>query len=222
MTESTMPAPIVRDVAHWSARPRMWRFTTARRDGGYEAVSCGTRLPELERIAATRASRFTNESTMTFFRLPERLRDEAASVDPASLLHPEGSGESRRFIEHFAEYLEFLGLCPELSARACAVAPANVSRAIVPPFAGPGAGEGDTVVCCNLSEVAARLALAVGPPSAADDPEGANSIALSLELGDCLIGVRRSILGYIPDQQGEPTFWFECLLRNTRSSARLP
>jgi hypothetical protein len=222
MTEPSMPAPMFRDVAHWSARPRMWRFTAERRDDGYEAVSSGARLPELEALAAKNASRFTSEATMTFFRLPDRLKEEAASVDPASLLRPEGGGESRRFIEHFAEYLEFLGLSSELSARACAVAPLEVSRAIVPPFAEPPADGGDTLVCCNLSEVPARLALAAGPPPAAGEAGEANSIALSLELGDCLIGVRRSILGYIPDEQGEPTFWFECLLRNTRSSARLP
>jgi hypothetical protein len=47
-------------------------------------------------------------------------------------------------------------------------------------------------------------------------------IALALEMGECLVGLRRSILGYIPDEQGEPTLWFECLLRNKSSGARLP
>src|SRR5580692_6214222 len=177
MTEPSMPAPMFRDVAHWSARPRMWRFTAERRDDGYEAVSSGARLPELEALAAKNASRFTSEATMTFFRLPDRLKEEAASLDPASLLRPEPEGESRRFIEHFAEYLEFLGLSPQLRARACIVAPREVSHAIVGPFTDPEADDRDTIVCCNLSEIEARVALpwepAEGGPHGGDaDDEG--------------------------------------------------
>lgn len=228
-TESTVPSPLVRDVGRWSAHARMWRLTTARRGDGYEAVSCGTQLLELEAIAVRRASRFTSESKMTFFCLPESMKVEAASLDPDSLLRPEAEGESRRFIEHFAEYLEFLGLSPVVRARACIVAPAAASRAIVRPFADPEAGDGDTVISCNLSEVVARVALREEPPRAQGaqgdrpiDRETGNAIAIALEMGDCLIGVRSSILGYVPDEQGEPTFWFESLVRNTRSSVRLP
>jgi hypothetical protein len=213
MSESMVPSPLMRDVGQWSARARIWRLTTARQGELYEAISCGTRLEELEAVTAKRASRFTSESTMTFFCLPETLKAEAASLDPASLLSPEKEGQSRRFIEHFAEYLEFLGLSPQLQARACIVAPSEVSRAIVRPFAEPEAAEGDTVVCCNLSEIEAHVAIPWAPPPAAGGPEAAEAISVALDTGDCLIGTRRSMLGYLPDQHGEPTFWFECLVR---------
>ncbi len=162
---------------------------------------------------------------MTFFRLPDAMRAEAASLDPGLLLKPGANDAARQFVERFAAYLEFLGLSLELRARACIVAPASVSREIVRPFADPEAAEEDTVVCCNLSDVSARVAIRDVAP-ASDDAEVAgqatDSIALALEMGDCLVGLRRSILGYLPDEQGEPTFWFECLLRNKNSGARFP
>jgi hypothetical protein len=212
-----VPSPIVRDLGHWSAHARLWSLTTARQGEDHRVISYGARLEELERVAAKKASRFASESAVTFFRLPDVMKAEAASLDPASLLRPEPEGESRRFIEHFAEYLEFLGLSPQLRVRACIVAPREVSHAIVSPFTEPDADDGDTVVCCNLSEIEARVALPWEPPPAEGDPEGSDAIAISLDMGDCLIGTRRSILGYVPDEQGEPTFWFECVVRNKRS-----
>jgi hypothetical protein len=227
-----VPSPIVRDLGHWSAHARLWSLTTARQGEDHRAISYGARLEELEGVAAKKASRFASESAVTFFRLPEVMKEEAASLDPASLLRPEPEGESRRFIEHFAEYLEFLGLSPQLRARACIVAPREVSHAIVGPFTEPEADDRDTIVCCNLSEIEARVALlwepAEGGPHGGDaDDEGgpeaeggaerSDAIAISLDMGDCLIGTRRSILGYLPDDNGEPTFWFECVVRNNRS-----
>jgi hypothetical protein len=239
MSEWMVPSPIVRDLGHWSAHARLWSLTTARQGEDHRAISYGARLEELEGVAAKKASRFASESAVTFFRLPEVMKEEAASLDPASLLRPEPEGESRRFIEHFAEYLEFLGLSPQLRARACIVAPSEVSHAIVCPFTEPDADDRDTIVCCNLSEIEARLALPREPPPAESGPnegnlddkggqddeasqEESDAIAISLDLGDCLIGTRRSILGYLPDDNGEPTFWFECVVRNKRSSTRLP
>jgi hypothetical protein len=233
MSEWMVPSPIVRDLGHWSAHARLWSLTTARQGEDHRAISYGARLEELEGVAAKKASRFASESAVTFFRLPEVMKEEAASLDPASLLRPEPEGESRRFIEHFAEYLEFLGLSPQLRARACIVAPREVSHAIVGPFTEPEADDRDTIVCCNLSEIEARVALpwepAEGGPHGGDaDDEGgpgdeggpkrrSDAIAISLDMGDCLIGTRRSILGYLPDEHGEPTFWFECVVRNNRS-----
>jgi hypothetical protein len=102
-------------------------------------------------------------------------------------------------------------------------------------FADTESHEDDIVVCCNLSDGPARLALrgdaptptptpAAGEARKGDEPSGgmSDSIALALEMGECLVALRRSILGYIPDEQGEPTLWFECLLRNKSSGARLP
>jgi hypothetical protein len=237
MKDASLPAPLARDVGHWSAHARMWRLTTARESDGYRAAEWGGRLEQLESLAAARASRTIQEG-MTFFRLPGQLRMEATSLDPGSLLLPQKSVESLRFIEHFGEYLEFLGFSSELRARACIVAPAQMSRAIVVPFAEAGGGDGETVICCNLSEIPARVALrtdaetSIDPqpgglaaddaaPRANDEPR-ANSIALSLEPADCLVAPRGSILGYVPDARGEPTFWFECLARNSRTLARLP
>jgi hypothetical protein len=232
MSEWMVPSPIVRDLGHWSAHARLWSLTTARQGEDHRAISYGARLEELEGVAAKKASRFASESAVTFFRLPEVMKEEAASLDPASLLRPEPEGESRRFIEHFAEYLEFLGLSPQLRARACIVASREVSHAIVGPFTEPEADDRDTIVCCNLSEIEARIALpwepAEGGPHGGDaDDEGgpeaeggaerSDAIAISLDMGDCLIGTRRSILGYLPDEHGEPTFWFECVVRNNRS-----
>lgn len=213
MTGSTVPAPIVRDVGHWSAHARMWRLKTARRGKHYQAVSCGARLEALEALAAKQASRSTNDSLMTFFCLPEKMRKEALALDPASLLSPKANEEARRFIEHFAEYLEFLGSSPELRARACVVAPVQVSRGIVRPFDEPDVVDGDTLVCCNLSEVPARIALR-GEALAPGEREPVDSIALALDAGDCLICPRARMMGYLPDEDGEPTFWFECLVRN--------
>ena len=142
-----------------------------------------------------------------------------------------------------------------MRARACIVAPAEVSAEIVRPFGAPGHGEGkagggddDAIICCNLSEGPARVALRGSSPDGgspsttrpaesqgqsppertqAERTEAASdsmtdSIALALEMGECLVALRRSILGYIPDEQGEPTLWFECLLQNKSSGARLP
>lgn len=225
MNQSLLPAPMARDLGHWSSCARMWRLATERHGDSYQAVSCGTRLEDLEALAAKRACRSTDESTMTFFRLPDAMRAEAAALDPGLLLSPGGNDTARQFVERFAAYLEFLGLSLELRARACIVAPAGVSREIVRPFADPEAAEEDTVVCCNLSDVSARVAFrdaacVSGDAETADAP--IDSIALALEMGDCLVGLRRSILGYLPDEQGEPTFWFECLLRNKNSGARFP
>jgi hypothetical protein len=219
-------APLVRDVGRWSARPRLWRITTATRGESQAAIGVGSRLPELESAAAKLASRSTTESRMSFFCLPDALKAEGASLDPASLLRPDGEDGSRRFVQHFAEYLEFLGLGPELSARACIVAAKEVSPALVRPFA-ERTDLGDTVVCCNLSEVEACVALRARPTEAAGrDPARAegeretdDAIAVSLEVGDGLIGLRSSILGYVPDERGEPTCWFEGLVLN--GSARL-
>jgi len=213
MSGPNVPAPVVRDVSRWSAHARMWRLTTERRGEGYQAVSCGARLEALEARAAREASRSADGSVMTFFCLPETMKAEAFLLDPASLLSPGSNDGSRRFIEHFGEYLEFLGSSPDLRARACVVAPAQVSRGIVRPFDEPGVAEGDTLVCCNLSDVPARIALR-GKPLVADEPEPAESIALSLDAGDCLICARAWMLGYLPDENGEPTFWFECLVRS--------
>jgi hypothetical protein len=178
------------------------------------------------------------ESAPTFFRLPDGMRDEAQLLDPGLLLRAGSDPETHRFIERFAEYLEFLGLALEtkaMRARACIVAPAAISTAIVRPFADTESHEDDIVVCCNLSDGPARLALrgdaptptptpAAGEARKGDEPSGgmSDSIALALEMGECLVALRRSILGYIPDEQGEPTLWFECLLRNKSSGARLP
>jgi hypothetical protein len=198
----------------------MWRLQTSHRGEGHRAVSRGARLEDLEALAAKSPRRSMHESAPTFFRLPDGIRDEAHAIDPGLLLHAGADPETHRFIERFAGYLEFLGLALEtktMRARACIVAPAAVSSEIVRPFADPESREDDTVVCCNLSETPARMALRGDPPDSMSD-----SIALALEMGECLVGLRRSILGYIPDEQGEPTLWFECLLRNKSSGARLP
>ena len=232
-----VPAPLARDLRHWSSCARMWRLETSHRGEGHRAVSRGARLEDLEALAAKSPRRSMDESAPTFFRLPDGIRDEAQSIDPGLLLHAGADPETRRFIERFAGYLEFLGLALEtkaMRARACIVAPAAVSSEIVRPFADPESREDDTVVCCNLSEAPARMALRGDPPTPTP-PEAAgsetigpaadsmsDSIALALEMGECLVGLRRSILGYIPDEQGEPTLWFECLLRNKSSGARLP
>ena len=225
MKYSSYPAPIARDVGHWSAHARMWHLTTTRQGDGHRAAEWGARLEQLESLAAARASR-TIESGMSFFRLPERLREEAAALDPGSLLTPQASAESRQFIGHIAEYLEFLGLSSELQARACIVAPAQMSPAIVPPFPEPVCGDRDAVICCNLSEVPARVALRTDPALSPDEPGSddprTDSLAISLEMADCLIVPRASILGYVPDGQGEPTFWFECLIQNSNGIARSP
>jgi len=247
MTASMVPAPLARDLRHWSSCARMWRLETSHRGEGHRAVSRGARLEDLEALAAKSPRRSMDESAPTFFRLPDGIRDEAQSIDPGLLLHAGADPETHRFIERFAGYLEFLGLALEtkaMRARACIVAPAAVSSEIVRPFADPESRDDDTVVCCNLSEVPARMALRGDPPTpreagcaqagseagsearseamgpAADSMS--DSIALALEMGECLVGLRRSILGYIPDEQGEPTLWFECLLRNKSSGARLP
>jgi hypothetical protein len=220
MTASMVPAPLARDLRHWSSCARMWRLETSHRGEGHRAVSRGARLEDLEALAAKSPRRSMDESAPTFFRLPDGIRDEAQSIDPGLLLHAGADPETHRFIERFAGYLEFLGLALEtkaMRARACIVAPAAVSSEIVRPFADPESRDDDTVVCCNLSETPARIALRGDPPNSLSD-----SIALALEMGECLVGLRRSILGYIPDEQGEPTFWFECLLRNKSSGARLP
>jgi hypothetical protein len=220
VTASMVPAPLARDLRHWSSCARMWRLETSHRGEGHRAVSRGARLEDLEALAAKSPRRSMDESAPTFFRLPDGIRDEAQSIDPGLLLHAGADPETHRFIERFAGYLEFLGLALEtkaMRARACIVAPAAVSSEIVRPFADPESRDDDTVVCCNLSETPARIALRGDPPNSLSD-----SIALALEMGECLVGLRRSILGYIPDEQGEPTFWFECLLRNKSSGARLP
>jgi hypothetical protein len=217
-----VPAPLARDLRHWSSCARMWRLETSHRGEGHRAVSRGARLDDLEALAAKSPRRSMDESAPTFFRLPDGIRDEAQSIDPGLLLHAGADPETHRFIERFAGYLEFLGLALEtktMRARACIVASAAVSSEIVRPFADPESREDDTVVCCNLSETPARMALR-GDPPAADSMS--DSIALALEMGECLVGLRRSILGYIPDEQGEPTLWFECLLRNKSSGARVP
>jgi hypothetical protein len=227
VTASMVPAPLARDLRHWSSCARMWRLETSHRGEGHRAVSRGARLEDLEALAAKSPRRSMDESAPTFFRLPDGIRDEAQSIDPGLLLHAGADPETHRFIERFAGYLEFLGLALEtkaMRARACIVAPAAVSSEIVRPFADPESREDDTVVCCNLSEAPTRIALRGDPPEAlwpaADSMS--DSIALALEMGECLVGLRCSILGYIPDEQGEPTLWFECLLRNKSSGARSP
>jgi hypothetical protein len=218
MNGSILLAPIVRDVGHWSAHARMWSLTTARFEDHYQAVSCGARLEGLEALAAGQPSRSTSDSMMTFFRLPEKMKAEALSLDPPSLFRPEENDEPYRFIERFAEYLEFLGWPSALRARACVVAPAQVSRRIVCPFDEPEVADGDTLVCCNLSEVPARIALrAAALVPGEGDPTDA--IALSLDAGDCVVCTRSWMLGYLPDEQGEPTFWFEGLVKSRRSIA---
>jgi hypothetical protein len=227
VTASMVPAPLARDLRHWSSCARMWRLETSHRGEGHRAVSRGARLEDLEALAAKSPRRSMDQSAPTFFRLPDGIRDEAQSIDPGLLLHAGADPETHRFIERFAGYLEFLGLALEtksMRARACIVAPAAVSSEIVRPFADPESREDDTVVCCNLSEVPARMALRGDPPETLGPAVDSMSdtIALALEMGECLVGLRRSILGYIPDEQGEPTLWFECLLRNKSSGARLP
>jgi hypothetical protein len=230
-----LPAPLARDLRHWSSCARIWRL---------EKNACGVRLGELEAQAARSPRAAMDEDAPTFFRLPDGLRDEALAIDPGLLLRAGADPETHRFIQRFAGYLEFLGLALDakaMQARACIVAPASVSRELVRPFTGAdgpvlpvaGAaevdgerGERDVVICCNLSEAPARLALrAPGPPDPLAPTRGdsmSDAIALALEMGECLVGLRRSILGYVPDEQGEPTLWFECLLRNKSSGARLP
>jgi hypothetical protein len=218
----------------------MWRLETPPSAGPSRpgaAVACGARLEDLEAQAAKSPRRSMDESALTFFRLPDGLRDEATALDPGLLLRAGSDPDTHRFIERFAGYLEFLGLplsARTMRARACIVAPAAVSSGIVDPFAGPESGDdgADAIVCCNLSDGPARVALRGGPPPPTRLPEGepareasdsvSDPIALALEMGECLVGLRRSILGYIPDAQGEPTLWFECLLRNKSSGARLP
>ena len=235
MTVSMVPAPLARDLRHWSSCARMWKLETSHRGEGHRAVSRGARLDDLEALAAKSPRRSMDESAPTFFRLPDGIRDEAQSIDPGLLLHAGADPETHRFIERFAGYLEFLGLALEtkaMRARACIVAPAAVSSEIVRPFADPESREDDTVVCCNLSETPARMAFRADPPQAGSEAGSetmgpaadsmSDSIALALEMGECLVGLRCSILGYIPDEQGEPTLWFECLLRNKSPGARLP
>jgi hypothetical protein len=234
---SIVPAPLARDLRHWSSCARIWRLETAARGGARPAVSCGARLEELEATAAKSARGSMDEPGPTFFRLPDGLRNDAQSIDPGMLLRAGADPETHRFIERFAGYLEFLGLALEtraMQARACIVAPASVSGEIVRPFTNAPGDDGgrddDTLVCCNLSEGPARVALrgdGLPSPTLAERPRPvadsmSDSIALALEMGECLVGLRRSILGYIPDEQGEPTLWFECLLRIKSSGARLP
>ena len=231
-----IPAPLARDLRHWSSCARIWRLEALPGAAAQSAAACGPRLEELEAQAARSPRRSMEESAPTFFRLPDGMRDEARLLDPGLLLRAGSDPETHRFIERFAEYLEFLGLALEtkaMRARACIVAPAAISTAIVGPFADTDSHEDDVVVCCNLSDGPARLALRGDAPTRApadgeagkgDEPSGgmSDSIALALEMGECLVALRRSILGYIPDDQGEPTLWFECLLRNKSSGARLP
>jgi hypothetical protein len=236
-----LPAPLARDLRHWSSCARIWRLETnaaagAAATGGTGrpragVVSCGARLEELEAEAAKSPRPAMDDAGPTFFRLPDGLRDEALAIDPGLLLRAGADPETHRFIQRFAGYLEFLGLSLDtkaMQARACIVAPASVSGEIVAPFAGAGDGdsERDTVICCNLSEAPARLALrepaSVDPPAPTRGDSMSDAIALALEMGECLVGLRRSILGYLPDEQGEPTLWFECLLRNKSPGARLP
>jgi hypothetical protein len=213
----------------------MWRLETTARGLSRQAVACGARLEDLEAVAAQSPRASMDESGPTFFRLPDGLRDEALAIDPGLLLRAGADPETQRFVQRFAGYLEFVGLALDaraIRARACITAPSAVSSEIVRPFAEAGAEDAarddDTVVCCNLSEGPARIALRQGPltPTRPETPGSvadsmSDSIALALEMGECLVGLRRSILGYIPDEQGEPTLWFECLLR-IKSSGALP
>jgi len=239
-----IPAPLARDLRHWSSCARIWRLEAVPGGATQPAATCGPRLEALEAQAAKSPRQSMEESAPTFFRLPDGMRDEARLLDPGLLLRAGSDPETHRFIERFAEYLEFLGLALEskaMRARACIVAPAAISTAIVRPFADTDSHEDDVLVCCNLSDGPARLALrgdprtptltpaagehnAVVPDAHADEPSGgmSDSIALALEMGECLVALRGSILGYIPDEQGEPTLWFECLLRNKSPGARLP
>jgi hypothetical protein len=248
-TNMPIPAPLARDLRHWSSCARIWRLEAAPGGATQPAATCGARLEDLEAQAAKSPRRSMQESAPTFFRLPDGMRDEARLLDPGLLLRAGSDPETHRFIERFAEYLEFLGVVLEtkaMRARACIVAPASISTAIVRPFADTESHEDDVVVCCNLSDGPARLALrgddaptptlaptaarasAAGERAAGErgtgEPSGrmSDSIALALEMGECLVALRRSTLGYIPDEQGEPTLWFECLLRNKSSGARLP
>jgi hypothetical protein len=249
----TVPAPLARDLRHWSSCARMWRLEAGQRGvvDGQAHPSRGARLEDLEALAAKSPRQSMDGSALTFFRLPDGVRDEAQSLDPGLLLRAGADPDTHRFIQRFAGYLEFLGLplaTKAMRARACIVAPAAVSSGMVRPFAEPESGvdESDVIVCCNLSDGPARLGLRGDPPSPtrlppAQQPRGgtggasgasgpaeeasdsmSDPIALALEMGECLVGLRRSILGYIPDEQGEPTLWFECLLRNKSSGARLP
>jgi len=233
-----IPAPLARDLRHWSSCARIWRLEAVPGGATQPAATCGPRLEALEAQAAKSPRQSMEESAPTFFRLPDGMRDEARLLDPGLLLRAGSDPETHRFIERFAEYLEFLGLALEtkaMRARACIVAPAAVSTAIVGPFADTDSHEDDVVVCCNLSDGPARLALRGDAPTPTRAPANAeagrgdepsasmsDSIALALEMGECLVVLRRSILGYIPDEQGEPTLWFECLLRNKSPGARLP
>jgi hypothetical protein len=231
-----LPAPLARDLRHWSSRARIWRLETTATGSvaggrGAASVACGARLEDLEAQAAKSPRPAMDEAGPTFFRLPDGLRDEALAIDPGLLLRAGADPETHRFIQRFAGYLEFLGLALDtkaMQARACIVAPAKVSGALVAPFASDGEveGERDAVICCNLSEAPARVALraSILPdlPAPTRGDSMSDAIALALEMGECLVGLRRSILGYVPDEQGEPTLWFECLLRNKSSGARLP
>jgi hypothetical protein len=238
---SLVPAPLARDLRHWSSCARMWRLETTARGMSRQAVAFGARLEDLEAVAARSPRASMDEPGPTFFRLPDGLRDEAVALDPGLLLRAGEDPETHRFVQRFAGYLEFLGLALDaraIRARACITAPSAVSSEIVRPFGEPGAEDAarddDTIVCCNLSESPARIALRQErqqrqeplPPTRAETPGSvadsmSDSIALALEMGECLVGLRRSILGYIPDEQGEPTLWFECLLR-IKSSGALP
>jgi len=219
MNEAMLPAPLARDVAQWSSCPRMWRLQTARTGEVLHVISCEARLEDLETHAAQRPCDFSGPIELTFFCLPVALTREARALDPASLFRREANNQSHRFLAHFGEYLEFLGLVPDARARACIVAPAAVSCEIVPPFDDPRTAGADTIVCCNLSEVNARIALR-NQAAVGNGENGDASVALSLGMGECLVGLRQSILGYIPDQQGDPTLWFECLLRDKRARSQ--